>query len=98
MTGPHRTPRRLWMLYRVRPAGASAEPNPGASPAAARRERVHACRTPEGARKAAESDLARRSGDASVEGLRWERWDGRLVSEERNGVAYSVERYDVLEN
>lgn len=84
------------MLFRVRPAG--AEPDPGASPAAARRERVRACRTPEGAKKAADADLARRAGDDSVEDLRWERWDGRLVSEERRGVAYAVERYDVLEN
>lgn len=96
MNRPHRIPRRLWMVYRVRPA---AQEGPGASAAAARRERVRACRTPEGAKKAAESDLSRRTAGAdSVEGLRWERWDGRLVSEERDGVAYTVERYDVLAN
>ncbi len=96
MTGPHRVPRKLWMLFRVRPA---AQQGAGASTAAARRERVRACRTPEGAKKAAESDLSRRSaGDAPVESLRWERWNGRLVSEERDGVAYTVERYDVLSN
>lgn len=96
MTGPHHVPRKLWMLYRVRPA---AQQGTGASTAAARRERVRACRTPEGAKKAAESDRSRRSADgAPVEALRWERWNGRLVSEERDGVAYTVERYDVLEN
>lgn len=96
MTRPHRVPRRLWMLFRVRPP---AQQGSGASTAAARRERVRACRTPEGAKKAAESDLSRHSTEgASVEELRWERWNGRLVSEEREGVAYTVERYDVLEN
>lgn len=84
------------MLFRVRP---TAREGSGASTAAARRERVRACRTPEGAKKAAESDLSRHAADvASVEELRWERWNGRLVSEERAGVAYTVERYDVLEN
>lgn len=85
------------MLYRVRPAG--GEPDGGPSTAAARRERVRACRTPEGAQRAAESDLSRRSEDgAPVEALGWERWDGRLVSDTRGGVAYAIERYDVLRN
>lgn len=85
------------MLYRVRPGG--GEPDGRPSTAAARRERVRACRTPEGAQRAAEEDRRRRSdGGPSSESLRWERWDGRLVSDTRGGVAYSIERYDVLRN
>lgn len=94
---PPGSPRKLWMLYRVRPGG--ADPDAGRSTAAARRERVRACRTPEGAQRAAEEDRISRSDGASApETLRWERWDGRLVSETRGGVAYAIERYDVLRN
>lgn len=104
MSTPHPVPRRIWILYRVR-AGTAADPEAGASTTAGRRERLRAFSTPEGARSAAASDLDHRAGEpppsgegGSADRLQWERWGSRLVSESHDGVAYTVERYDVLEN
>lgn len=97
MSSPHRVPRKIWILYRVR-TGAAGDPDVGTSTSAAERRRLRAFSTPEGAQSAAASDLGGRTDGASREELRWERWNRRLVSESRDGVAYTIERYDVLEN